>query len=521
MLFRIFVSCLLLLIINHQLIAQNTDTTIINQQSEQELERIIENSEDADNVDNTSVLEEMKSLQSSKININKVSYEQLIATGLFDDLRAQSLINYRNQFGEFKSINELQSIYGMDRDGYLNILPFVSIDDNNLYKQTSWKDLITRGKHQIFLRYRQPIESARGYNADTLGNTKYLGNNMSLFLRYRYLQGNNLSYGLTIEKDAGEKVWNNSFRSKFDYLSGHILLSNRKWLKTLALGDYEMNLGQGLVCWQGYGIAKGGDPTRTKRNGKTIQAHSSANEFNFFRGAAATLNFGDWYITSMVSYRKRDANVLVDTLVEIDDDISSLQTSGLHRTSSEIADRNAIKVFNTGGSIKWRGERLNIAGNILYTKLERSLESSNDAYNYYDFRGKNLINGGIDYSYLFNKWHLFGEAAMNNNNAGFALVNGAMIKPVPGVSFSVIHRYYSPKYFGLYADAFSESTTPVNEHGFYFGTTFSPLKKVMVESYFDYFLFPWLRFGVDQPKTSGLEAYSQLHGHQHVQLGYT
>lgn len=493
-------------------LSQVADTGIIQQQLEQELERVIERSESDENMDNFSTLEDAFSQRTAqKLNINTATYEELMAGGLFSDIIASSIISYRKVYGDFKSVYELQSIYGMDREAYLAVLPYITTNTvvNNTSK--SFKTLFAEGKHQILSRYKLPIEKAAGYIEDSLGNTKYIGNNQTLFLRYRYTYSNLLSYGFTIEKDAGEKVWNKDIRSRFDYLSGHLFIAQRKWLYALALGDYQANWGQGLISWQGYGIGKGGDPLRIKRNGKTIQPHASANELLFYRGIGTTLKFGNVYVTGIFSYRKRDGNVVyADTLSDGFDNISSLQTSGYHRTTSELADRYSVNVLNSGGRIQWRGDRLNLGANFLYTHLDKPLQSSDDLYNKYDFKGKSLINGSLDYSYLFNKWHIFGEAAINNNDYGVAVVNGAMVKPVPGVGLSILHRYYSPKYYSLYADGFSENSTPNNENGLYLGTTFSPIKNFKVESYFDFFVFPWMKFGVDKVKTNGIDIYTQV-----------
>ncbi len=494
-----------------QSFSQVADTGIIQQQIEQELERVIERGEDAESMDNFSTIEDaFLSRISDKININKASYDELMLGGLFSDIIASSIVSYRKNFGDFKSVFELQSIYGMDREGFLAVLPYITVTEDTKNLKT-FKNLLFDGKHQILSRYRLPIEKANGYSKDTLGNSKYLGNNQAVLLRYRYTYSNLLSYGFTIEKDGGEKLWNKDIKSKFDYFSGHLYLSQRKWLHALALGDFQANWGQGLVSWQGYGIGKGGDPIRIKRNGRTLQPHASANEILFYRGIGSTIKIKNIYITGILSYRKRDANVLTtDTLEDDLDNISSLQTSGYHRTTSELEDRNSVKVLNAGSRIQWRGSRLNIGGNFLYTRMSKSLQSSDDLYNKYDFRGKTLFNGSLDYSYLFNKWHIFGEAALNNNDYGFAIVNGAMVKPMPGVALSILHRYYSPKYYSLYADGFSENSTPSNENGLYIGTTFSPIKNFKVESYFDFFIFPWMKFGVDKAKTNGIDIYTQV-----------
>ena len=52
---------------------------------------------------------------------------------------------------------------------------------------------------------------------------------------------------MVAEKDAGEPFWNNHHKG-YDFYSVHLFFKDmNKWLKTLAIGDYKVSFGQGLV----------------------------------------------------------------------------------------------------------------------------------------------------------------------------------------------------------------------------------------------------------------------------------
>lgn len=479
---------------------------------DQEIESIIEGTEsESGDLENNTFIEEQQSSTGGKLNINKASADELQALGILSEIQIQSILNYIKSFGEMKSLFELQGVYGLDKTTIERLLPFVTTGEFVDNKTKTFKEQLSLGKHQIFIRYNQIIEQPKGYSPpDEASTARYLGDRSRMYLRYRYQYGTLLSYGITVEKDPGEALFSKNAPVGLDYFSGHLYFRDRGPFKIVALGDYEVNLGQGLICFQGFGLGKSPSVNKVKRWGRPIVPHTSANEFNFFRGAATTIELSRQFdFSAFISYRGRDGNLTSTDTIETDfEEITSLGETGYHRTESEVADRNAIKLLTTGGNIKWRGEKATVGINAIYNRLSKPLEKNTDYYNQFDFSGNSLFNGSIDYSYLFNKFHIFGEEAFSQNG-GYALLNGILVKPVGGFDFSVVHRYYSRNYQQLFANAFAESSTPVNENGLYVGFSFSPIKYVKVESYFDFFKFPWMRFLTDGP-SNGYEAFTQI-----------
>src|SRR5690625_6705304 len=77
-----------------------------------------------------------------------------------------------------------------------------------------------------------------------------------------------------MKKDAGEPF---SFdqRKGFDSYNFHYYRTNRPGnIHTLALGDYRINLGQGLLLHHGFAITKSANPLLVKRVAPTIQPYS-------------------------------------------------------------------------------------------------------------------------------------------------------------------------------------------------------------------------------------------------------
>jgi hypothetical protein len=310
-----------------------------------------------------------------------------------------------------------------------------------------------------------------------------------------------------MEKDPGEEFFRGSNEQGFDFYSAHVFLNNyRTWIPRLAIGDYNINLGQGLLLHSGYGIGKSSFVTMIKKSGYTVRPFASVNEADFLRGAAVTLKPSprtEW--TVFASLRKRDANVVVDSIdigSEPFADISftSLQLSGLHRTDAEIADERQITHEVLGTAWKYKGQHLHIGVNALYQHLSSPLRRSDAPYNAYRFNGDALFNGSVDYTYLHKNFHFFGETAVSDNGA-VATLNGILLGLSRRAELAVLSRWLPRGYHSLGAAPFAETSSADNEHGIYLGLEVRPSIQWTISAYADIWRHPWLRFNVDGPST--------------------
>ena len=85
----------------------------------------------------------------------------------------------------------------------------------------------------------------------------YSGPMRSMF-RYNYRFGPLMQWGLTMEKDPGEFIWN-AWRGGPDFLSGHVAVRDLGILRSMVLGDYQVSMGQGLIHWPGISFGMGSD----------------------------------------------------------------------------------------------------------------------------------------------------------------------------------------------------------------------------------------------------------------------
>jgi hypothetical protein len=207
------------------------------------------------------------------------------------------------------------------------------------------------------------LKKSKGFEESSPG-TKYLGSPQRFFFRYRYNYKNLVQFGLAADKDAGEQFFKGAQNKGFDFYSFHFFTRSLRNIKLLALGDFTVNMGQGLIQWQSLAFRKSVDVMGLKRQAAILQPYNSAGEFNFNRGAGITLQKGRVESTVFASFRRLSANFVADT-VNFEDYVSSFQTSGYHRTEAEIADRNKLGQLSFGGNIKYTGDRWHIGVNAV------------------------------------------------------------------------------------------------------------------------------------------------------------
>ncbi len=443
---------------------------------------------------------------SKKLDLNKADYDKLQAFGLLSEIQINQLIAHREEFGDLLAIYELQSIPGFDLQTIQQIAPFITvkggIDDYNL----SILNMIKEGRDELYLRWQRVIEEQRGYIPTEEGGPEngYLGDQNKYYARYRHRYENKLSFGLTMEKDAGEDFFTGSNKQGFDFYSGHFYLRDySRRIKAIALGDYKLSMGQGLINFSGFGTRKSALVTDIKKSARAIDKYSSVNEANFMRGAATTIGFGEnLEVSAFISYRDRDANIVENDTVSIDEsfEFSSLQISGLHRTASEVADEGQLKNTSLGGIVKYKNRKGHLALNVLYDRFDKTLKRNEQPYNKFYFSGDRLFNTSLDYNYRFQNLYFFGETAWSDNNR-FATLNGLLMTLDRWVDLSILHRYFQKDYEALQAQPFAETTGGRNETGLYLGLEMRPANNWKVQTYFDAYQHPWIRFNADAPSS--------------------
>ncbi len=480
------------------------------------IEDFIQNEEEETAFDFNTIFEQLQQYSENPLNLNTATEAELKELGLLSDQQIVDFFFYRQKAGKLVALYELQSIPSFDLTTIHRMLPYVQIGGNYLDYPKSFGTMVIEGNNELYLRWTRNLEKKKGFQipaSDTAAN-RFLGDQNKLYLRFKHSNGTRLSYGFTAEKDAGEEFLKGSNKQGFDFYSAHFFFKDfSQLLKAVAIGDYTVNLGQGLVLFSGFSSGKSAATLNVKKVARTIRPYSGVNEFNFLRGLATTLRFGEnleW--TAFFSHRKRDGNL--DNLdISGTNDlemgiISSLQTSGFHRTQSEIEDEKSVKKTTLGSSLKYKTEHWHISLNSLFDKLNRPLRRRPQLYNQFFFNGDKLLNFSLDYSFLVQNFNFFGETAMSDNGA-VASLNGLLLGLDKSIALTIVQRHFPKDYQALNDAPFAETSGARNENGLYFGLEITPSQHWKFNAYLDTWQHPWLRFRVDAP-SKGYEWLTRL-----------
>lgn len=479
-------------------LCQDTSSEIIDQILE-----LVSRDPDED-LDYSDLVERLNFYQANPLDLNKTSSEQLKELFFLSPLQINEILNHRIQNGPFMDELELQSLQSIEPETISLLLNFVKVGTYSPLKNLSAIKLIQKGNHDLILRMGQIIQPQAGFmSADSSKSPNYAGSPLKFLTRYRFNYANSLALSLNMEKDAGEQFIDRNKYKGFDFYSGSISYRGQGTLKKLVLGDYALQFGQGLGMWSGSGFGKGAGITTIAKQDFGLKPYSSVNEASFLRGASATFAFKKISVTPFVSKKNLDAS-LGNSAAEI----GSLNISGLHRTKTEIDNKNRLYSAIYGANVQYNTRNLNFGLTAYQTKFSMPFGAGKSLYEQYEFRGNSLTNVGFHYDYAHKNTYFFGETAYSLKS-GYGFINGLMTSLSPRVSLVLLHRKYTKNYHSFFNESVSEASNAVNESGFYTAMSLKFDSKWDFFVYSDFFKFPWLKFRVDAP-SAGYEILAQL-----------
>ncbi len=450
------------------------------------------------------------------INLNEATVEDLRQFYVLSERQISNLLRQRELYGDFLTVNELSYIPGWDQPTILRILPFVTTAPRP-ERSPSWQERLADADHLLITRHETTLERKSGYlRADTLAESSdlnyYLGSPHKLYARWRMSRRNDFSAGITVEKDAGETLGWNSAAGRYgtDYHAAHLQIENQGRLRQLTVGDYRVQMGQGLLFGSGFAVGKGAEPVRTVvQTQNTVRPHTAATENGFFRGVASTVSLPAAQhaleLTTLVSYQRLDGRV-----DSVSNQFEALQTTGLHRTNSERVAQNQIGEQILGASLLFRdaARRWQAGLNFVHTRFSYRWQRTDQLRNRHEFAGRENNGLGAFFNYRTHPVHVFGEVA-RSASGGVGAVGGTTVYLSSVAELAVLLRHYSPDFHAFYGNAFSEGTRSINERGMYWGLKLQPWRRLTVATYYDRFYFPWLRYRVDAP-SDGYEFFTRL-----------
>lgn len=480
---------------------------------QQRIELISEQLE-TEELDLTNLFDQLTYYYDNPINLNNTTFEELKTLSLLSDVQINDLFLHIKLNGKLISKYELQALRYWDLQTIDLVMPFVKIDDKFDQLHVSLKEALKYGKFEVFLRYQTTPEHKTGYDdvSDSVrsaSNKYYYGNDDRYYSRFRFSYRTNLSVGITAEKDPGEQFFKGAQKNGFDFYSAHAFYQGGKYLKALALGDYQIQIGQALNLWSGYAFGKTADVSNIKKNAQAIRPYTSVDENRFLRGAAADFGIGNFGLTLFGSMKKSDASIIEDSLSDDLEFVSSIDLTGFHRTNSEIAKKDQLLEKIAGANLRYGARSFTWGLAAVHQSYDKDYSKTIQPYNQFDFRGKQNFSLSSDYSYVWKNINMFGEISRASYSGDFALLQGLIIALDSKATLSLLYRNYAKGYQTFYNNGFAEGSVTQNEKGLYLGFRTKLASAWTFNTYMDFFQTPWMKFQVDAP-TFGHEYLAQL-----------
>jgi DNA uptake protein ComE-like DNA-binding protein len=425
-----------------------------------------------------------------KYNINSITETMLENLFFLKPNQVKQFILYRKNFGDFISLMELQAVPDWDPFTIRKILPLLTLE-TELPLVPAIKQRIKEGGHRLLYR-------TGGQSIKTNENQDTLSHQYKQLVSYRFNFRDLLRWGITVEKDAGEK-------SVADHYSLFASISKKGILKNMVLGDYTVNMGQGLIHWQGYALGRSSNMMSAFRQGALFRPHTGTDENRFCRGIAVQLQKNALELAAFVSNKKIDANIITDTATN-KAWASSLLLSGLHRTKNELMDKKALQEFIVGASMKVNSKIGRTSLNIIQTVFDHPIKKREAAYNRFAISGRQWQNASIDHAVSTRIGFLFGEMAMDKKG-NRAMIAGLIKSLAPSLDMALLYRNMGVKFRSLASNAFSERQESGNEKGFFFNINYMPNPRHRFEIFADQYQQDWPTFSTPGKKMGNIYSF--------------
>ncbi len=462
-------------------------------QSQQTIEDLLESVGEtlSDDTDIQEILDDLEQFRQNPLRINSSGVEELKKLHLLSELQIYKLLGYREKNGTIFTIYELATIDGFTPDILQKLEPFISFE-------TEAQPVRKRPDTDVFLRTNQSFTSVK------TDDSKNEGSPERLYFRMKHTSSD-LEYGLVAEKDPGEAFFGQSNKQGFDYYSAFVNVGLGKSGNRIYAGDYHVRFGQGLVAWQGFSMGKSAETTQIFRSNAGIRSYSSTDENQFFRGLAAHLHFDRFTVSPFLALNRLDAHL--DTL-DGSPYFGAFQTSGYHRTASEIKGENAVRQLAAGGHVAYSTGSWSFGFTSVFTQFSAMMKRDNEPYNQFLPEGKDHLAMSLDWKGSIRKIFMFGEVGASRNS-GRALLTGFTLKPAQNAELSLVYRNINKTYFSYFASAFTESSKINDEQGLYLGLKVFPAAHWIFQAYGDFFKHQWFKYLTAGP-SSGTEFFTQL-----------
>ncbi|MCH7677588.1 helix-hairpin-helix domain-containing protein, partial [candidate division KSB1 bacterium] len=311
-------------------------------------EKILE--EQAESSEQSELVELILWLRENPVNLNTAELQTLEAIPGLTVKQSREILKYRHKQGSFTAVDELLNVPEMDQETFENVRELVSVAASIPKTKVSHMHFRSR----VSSRLERPI----GFE-----NGAYESSAQKIYNRLRFEFLGTIKGGLLLEKDSGE--------SRLDDLRLFYLSAAPRKNVQIWLGHFQLEVGQGLVLWGPYGLAKSSAAVfPTKKRARGVRGYSSVDENSAFFGGAASLKAGWFEIIVFASQNKLDATPVSDNAV------STFSTTGFHRNQTEKKKKGFVTESAVGGRIKYNSPAgLSIGATVYQSSFDKTVQN--------------------------------------------------------------------------------------------------------------------------------------------------
>ena len=494
---------------------------------EQYLTQLYENDDEAV-VSMEEAYEHLNELAQQPLDINVVTQEELMQIPGLDQNQINDILLYRHRYGKMRSIEELAMIESIDLNLRNYLECFLVAEDEAAkpwYKGEQLRKNLKNIRHTLVMTVKTPTYYRAGDQKAPphtfMGNNryagKYLGDPVNHSFRYSMKVGDNLTFNLSGGKGAGEPFGGEHNRWGYDRYAFNLGLMKVGRFSYIVLGHFRGQFGLGLVLNNNFTIGKQGMLAAVGRRLTTFSPHSSVSDSKHFQGVAAMVNLSSsLQMASFFSYRNIDATLNADST------ISTILTSGYHRTALEMGKKNNSAMMTMGTHLSYEKRNWGVGLTTLHSYLNREINptyrkpskaspsqqaSSSEGinpsqlYRLYYPRGRSFWNMSVDYRFRWREIRLNGETAVDKD-FHLATINSMTWRTPWRLTLMAVQRYYTYQYNALFGSSFSDGGSVKNESGLYVGAKWDVGRSMVIEGYTDIAYFPWYKYLVSSSSYS-------------------
>jgi len=439
---------------------------------DQEIEQLLE--EESEYSDQYELMEFLLELEKNPLDVNSATAEELSQLPWITPTIANNIISYRFEIGTFANIERILLVPNFTPELLEMCKKYITV--KNRAADGRLLEISQRS------RVSRKLENSVGYQD---GN--YLGSPNKYYNQIKTTLYQNYTAGFVLEKDGGEQNFN-------DLALFYILYQTPNKNNKLVIGNYRLEFGQGLVFGNPYGARKSSNPIYpVLKPERSLLGYISVDENASLFGVASQICLKIYQVVIFLSKSKLDASLSSSGTV------SSLTTTGYHRTESELQKKDQLEENIWGARLLiFPSNNFNIGTTFYQSYYNKEIENDDLIRNRFAFFGKQNYVFSVDGNINFRQAYLFSEYAQSKNK-GYGALIGLNIHHNP-LNFLALYRDYAKNFQSEHGNAFSETgDSPQNERGFYFGLQYKIKRNTKLSLYYDIFQQPWRTYFFNMP----------------------